>query len=329
VDLSIVLPIRDERDNVEPLFDEIAAALLPTGKSFEIIAVDDGSRDGTVEILRQLAAARPYVKLLIFRRNHGQSAAFDAGFRHAAGDVVVTMDADRQNDPGDIPALLARLDEGFDVVTGWRKSRRDGFALRRLPSLLANALIRAITGTKVHDLGCSLRVYRRAITDELRVYGEMHRFIAVLAEDLGAKVGEQVVNHRARAAGRSKYGLGRTFRVLLDLCTVWFLKRFQTKPIYVFGGIGALMAAVGSLLCVIVLVQKFQLGVWVHRNPLFSIAVMCFLMAMQFIGAGLLAEMIVRTYFESQGKPSYSIAARVGFGPAAKPTAGDPDARLP
>ena len=325
MDLSIVLPIRDERDNVEPLFDEIAAALAPTGKSFEIIAVDDGSRDGTIEVLRKLAAARPYVKLLIFRRNHGQSAAFDAGFRHAAGDVVVTMDADRQNDPADIPALLARLDEGdgFDVVTGWRKSRRDGFALRRLPSLLANALIRTITGTKVHDLGCSLRVYRRAITDELRIYGEMHRFIAVLAEDLGAKVGEQVVNHRARPAGRSKYGLGRTFRVLLDLCTVWFLKRFQTKPIYVFGGIGALMALTGSVLCVIVLAQKFQAGVWVHRNPLFSIAVMCFLMAMQFIGAGLLAEMIVRTYFESQGKPSYSIAARVGFGDDAN----DPGAR--
>ncbi len=313
MDLSIVLPIRDERENVEPLFDEIEAAVVPTGKSFEIIAIDDGSRDGTVEILRRLCAQRPYVKVLVFRRNHGQSAAFDAGFRHATGDVVVTMDADRQNDPADIPALLAKLDEGYDVVTGWRMRRRDGFTLRRLPSLIANALVRIITGTKVHDLGCSLRVYRRAITDELRIYGEMHRFISVLAEDLGARVGELVVNHRARIAGESKYGLSRAFRVLLDLCTVWFLKRYQTKPIYIFGGIGALMAFAGTVLCAIVLVEKFQMGVWVHRNPLFLIAIMCFLMAMQFIGAGLLAEMIVRTYFESQGKPQYTIAARMGW----------------
>ncbi|HEY0706481.1 MAG TPA: glycosyltransferase, partial [Polyangia bacterium] len=225
------------------------------------------------------------------------------------------------NDPSDIPALLAKLDEGdgYDVVTGWRLHRQDGFALRRLPSLLANFLIRAITGTRVHDLGCSLRVYRRAITDELRLYGEMHRFIAVLAEDLGARVGELVVNHRARPTGRSKYGLGRTMRVLLDLCTVWFLKRYQTKPLYIFGGIGAVMALAGTILCVIVLLEKFQLGVWVHRNPLFSIAVMLFLMAMQFIGAGLLAEMIVRTYFESQGKSSYTIAARIGLEPPAEP----------
>jgi glycosyltransferase involved in cell wall biosynthesis len=319
LDLSVVLPIRDERENVGPLFDEIEAALRPTGKSFEIIAVDDGSRDGTTALLRQLAATRPHLKVLIFRRNHGQSAAFDAGFRHASGQVVVTLDADGQNDPADIPKLLTKLDETnergerFDVVSGWRQRRQDGLAMRRVPSWLANALIRWITGTRVHDLGCSLRVYRRAVTDELRLYGEMHRFIAVLAEDLGAGVAEVVVNHRARASGRSKYGLGRTLRVLLDLCTVWFLKRYQTKPIYVFGGIGAVMAFAGVVLCAIVLVEKFQLGVWVHRNPLFSIAVMCFLMAMQFIGAGLLAEMIVRTYFESQGKPSYSIAARINL----------------
>jgi glycosyltransferase involved in cell wall biosynthesis len=321
LDLSIVLPIRDERENLEPLFDEIEAALAPLHKRFEIIAVDDGSRDGTTQVLRRLAAERPHVKVLIFRRNHGQSAAFDAGFRHATGQVVVTMDADRQNDPADIPRLLAKLEEvesdgtAFDVVTGWRQNRKDGLALRRVPSRLANTLIRWITGTRVHDLGCSLRVYRRAITSELRLYGEMHRFISVLAEDLGARVGEVVVNHRPRPSGRSKYGLARTVRVLLDLCTVWFLKRYQTKPIYVFGGIGAVMALAGAVLCGVVLVEKFQLGVWVHRNPLFLIAIMCFLMAMQFIGAGLLAEMIVRTYFESQGKPSYSIAARLNFPP--------------
>ena len=305
--------MRDERDNLVPLVDEIEQALTAAGKRFEIIAVDDGSRDGTTEILRRLQSERSYLKALIFRRNHGQSAAFDAGFRHASGDVVVTMDSDRQNDPRDLPALLAKLDEGYDVVTGWRRNRKDHFVFRRFPSRMANQLVRIITGTRIHDLGCSLRVYRREISDELRLYGEMHRFVAVLAEDLGARVGELEVNHRPRVAGRSKYGLVRTFKVLVDLFTVWFLKRYQTKPSYVFGGAGAVMSLAGLGLSAYVLWQKLAHGVWVHRNPLFSIAVMCFLMSMQFLGSGLLAEMIVRTYFESQGKPSYSIAAKLGF----------------
>jgi glycosyltransferase involved in cell wall biosynthesis len=313
--ISLVLPMLDERDNVVPLLDEIEQALQPLGFPFEVIAVDDGSRDGTTEILRRLSGERPYLKVLVFRRNHGQSAAFDAGFRHASGDVVVTMDADRQNDPRDIPTLLARLQEGegYDVVTGWRRKRMDGLVLRRLPSRMANWLIRLITGTTVHDLGCSLRVYRREITDELRLYGEMHRFVVVLAEDLGARVAEVEVHHRPRQAGRSKYGLRRTFKVLLDLCTVSFLKRYQTKPLYVFGGVGALLFLLGSALCGLVLWQKFGEGVWVHRNPVFSIAVTCYLMSVNFIGVGLLAEMIVRTYFESQNKASYTIGARHGF----------------
>jgi len=313
MDISVVLPIYNERDNIAPLLDELEAVLSPLGKTFEVIAVDDGSRDGTVEILRQAAADRSYLRVLFFRRNSGQAAAFDAGFRAASGDLVVTMDADLQNDPADIPKMIAKLGEGFDVVTGWRKKRRDGFVLRKVPSRIANFIIRRLTGTEIHDLGCSLKVYRRHVTDELRLYGEMHRFISVLADGLGARVGEVVVNHRPRVAGKSKYGLRRTVKVLLDLTTVWFMRRYQTKPIYVFGGLGALMlfAAVG--LSGVVLYEKFADGTWVHRNPLFLIAITCVLMGMQSIGTGILAELIVRTYFESQGKTAYTIASRVGF----------------
>ena len=317
MDISVVLPIYNERENLLPLLDEIERALAATNKRFEVIAVDDGSRDGSGEILRQEVARRPYLRVLAFRRNSGQSAAFDAGFRAASGDLVVTMDADLQNDPGDIPALIAKLDEGFDVVTGWRKHRKDGAVLRRLPSRIANFLIRKLTGTEIHDLGCSLKVYRRHVTDEMRLYGEMHRFISVLADGLGAHVGEVVVNHRARSAGESKYGLMRTFKVLLDLTTVWFMRRYQTKPIYLFGGLGVLMFGAAFLLSAVVLYEKFAFGDWVHRNPLFLISITLSLMGMQSIGTGILAELIVRTYFESQGKTAYSIASRAGFPPGA------------
>ena len=317
MDISVVLPIYNERENLIPLLDEIERALAPTNKRFEIIAVDDGSRDGSGDILRQEVARRPYLRVLVFRRNSGQSAAFDAGFRAATGDLVVTMDADLQNDPNDIPALIAKLDEGFDVVTGWRKHRKDGAVLRKLPSRMANFLIRKLTGTEIHDLGCSLKVYRRHVTDEMRLYGEMHRFISVLADGLGAHVGEVVVNHRARRAGESKYGLMRTFKVLLDLTTVWFMRRYQTKPIYLFGGLGVLMFGAALLLSAFVLYEKLAFGDWVHRNPLFLISITLSLMGMQSIGTGILAELIVRTYFESQGKTAYSIASRAGFPPDA------------
>ncbi|HET6150844.1 MAG TPA: glycosyltransferase family 2 protein [Polyangia bacterium] len=315
MDISVVLPVYNERDNLVPLLDEIERVLTATHKRFEVIAVDDGSRDGSAEVLRQAVAQRPYLRVLFFRRNSGQSAAFDAGFRAATGDLVVTMDADLQNDPQDIPALVAKLDEGYDVVTGWRKHRKDGVMLRKLPSLVANFIIRRLTGTEIHDLGCSLKVYRRHVTDELRLYGEMHRFISVLADGLGARVGEVVVNHRARRAGESKYGLMRTFKVLLDLTTIWFMRRYQTKPIYLFGGLGVLLFAGAFVISAVVLYEKWSEGVWVHRNPLFLIGITCALMGMQSIGTGILAELIVRTYFESQGKTAYSIASRAGFPP--------------
>ena len=313
MDISVVVPIYNELENLAPLIAEIEGALEPTGKSFEIIAVDDGSDDGSVELLKKLAGEHACLRAVFFRTNSGQAAAFDAGFRNASGDIVVTIDADLQNDPKDIPALIEKLESGFDVVTGWRKDRKDGALLRKIPSRIANRMIRWMTGTQVHDLGCSLKVYRKHVTDEMRLYGEMHRFISVLAASQGAKIGEMVVNHRARRAGVSKYGIMRTIKVLLDLMTVTFLRGYHSKPIYVFGTLGMLMFGAGTLLSAFVLWEKYDQGAWVHRNPLFMIAIMLFLMAFQFIGTGILAEVIVRTYFESQDKTAYTIASRAGF----------------
>jgi len=320
MDISVVLPVYNERENLLPLLDEIERVLTGMNKRFEVIAVDDGSRDGSARVLREAVAQRTYLRVIEFRRNSGQSAAFDAGFRAATGELVITMDADLQNDPADIPALIAKLEEGegFDVVTGWRKHRKDGAVLRKLPSSIANFMIRRLTGTRIHDLGCSLKVYRHYVTDEMRLYGEMHRFISVLADGQGARVGEVEVNHRARRAGQSKYGLMRTFKVLLDLTTIWFMRRYQTKPIYLFGGLGVLMFLGAFVISGVVLYEKFIDGVWVHRNPLFLIGITCALMGVQSIGTGILAELIVRTYYESQGKTAYSIASRAGFPPDAQ-----------
>lgn len=322
-ELSVILPMYNEVDNVAPLLAEIEEALA--GTTFEVVAVDDGSRDGTRELLRKLAKDKPYLRVVLFRRNSGQSAAFDAGFRAASGRVVVTMDADRQNDPKDVPRLVAKLDEGFDLVTGWRRDRKDGVFLRKIPSRIANAFIRWVTGTRIHDLGCSLKVYRREITDEIRLYGEMHRFLVPLAEHQGARVAELEVHHRPRTAGVSKYGLSRTVKVLLDLLTVWFFRRYQTKPIYVFGGAGFAMLATSALLAAYVLYEKLALDIWVHRNPLFLLAMFSALLGVQSLGMGLLAEIIVRTYFESQGRSPYPIAERLGFREPTPERAGLPE----
>lgn len=312
-DISVLLPIHNEKDNLKPLTDEIFRALQPTGKSFEIIMVDDASRDGSREVIRDLCQKHPEAKALFFRSNRGQTAAFDAGFRAAQGNLIVTMDADRQNDPSDIPMMLQMIDQGFDFVSGWRKNRKDGFLLRKFPSKIANWLIRRITKTKIHDLGCSLKCYRKEITDELRLYGEMHRFIGPLCEMAGARVGEVEVHHRPRVAGESKYGLTRTFKVVLDLITIWFLRGYETKPIYVFGGMGSAMVGLGSLIWTYVLYEKYFLDVWVHRNPLFIIGTVLFVIGIQFIALGLLAELIIRTYFESQSRRPYSVSEKIGF----------------
>jgi glycosyltransferase involved in cell wall biosynthesis len=315
VGLSIVIPVHNEVENLTPLLDEIDEALSAQKRTHEIIVVDDGSTDGTAPLLRKLAAERASLKAIFFRRNFGQTAAFDAGFRAAAGDVVVTLDGDLQNDPHDVPAMVDKLDEGFDLVAGWRKKRQDGMFLRKIPSRIANWLIRRVTGTKIHDLGCSLRVYRREVTEELRLYGEMHRFISVLADSMGARIAEVEVNHRPRRAGSSKYGLRRSVKVLLDMLTVIFLRRYQTKPIYVFGGLGIFMMALSVGMSGYVLWEKLHDGVWVHRNPLFILAVMSALVGVQLLATGLVAELIIRTYYESADRRAYSIASRAGFDP--------------
>lgn len=313
MDISVILPVYNESQNIHLVLDELAEVLSSLGKQFEIIAVDDGSTDGSREILKDLAKQKSYLKAIFFRKNAGQTAAFDAGFNAASGEVIVTMDSDLQNDPHDIPKMIAKLGEGCDFVTGWRKNRQDGFWLRKIPSKMANWLIRKITGTLIHDLGCSLKVYKRSITDEMHLYGEKHRFISVIADSIGARVCEIEVNHRARHAGHSKYGLSRTVKVLLDLIAISFMQRYQTKPIYVFGSSGFLMIFMSAVLSAYVLWEKLALSVFVHRNPLFLIAIVLFLTGVQLLGLGIVAEMIVRSYYESEGKTPYSIHSRVGF----------------
>lgn len=320
--LSVLIPVFDEEANLRPLLAELETVLHGMGEPFEIIFVDDGSRDSSPHLLHRFAREKPWVKAILFRRNAGQTSAFDAGFRHARGELIVTMDSDLQNDPHDIPKMVKMLrEEGYDFIAGWRKVRRDGFILRTFPSRIANAIIRRVTGTKIHDLGCSLKVYRRELVRELRLYGEMHRFIGVLMEGLGARVGEFEVNHRPRHAGESKYNLLRTFKVLLDLLTVWFLQGYRTKPSYVFGGIGALLIAASGALCGFVLWEKFALDVWVHRNPLFIIAMIFGVVGTQFLGLGLLAELVIRTYFEASGITPYSIASQPPYRTAPEPAA--------
>jgi glycosyltransferase involved in cell wall biosynthesis len=311
--VSVVIPVHNEVENLVALLDELEAVLSSQNRSYEVILIDDGSVDGTSGLLRKLTTERSYLKAIFFRRNFGQTAAFDAGFRAAAGTLVVTMDGDLQNDPHDIPAMLDRLEGDCDMVAGWRRNRQDALVLRKVPSRIANWLIRKATGTTIHDLGCSLRAYRREVTEELRLYGEMHRFISVLAQNMGARIAEVEVNHRPRRAGVSKYGLRRTVKVMLDLMTVMFMRRYQTKPIYVFGGLGCLMVALSTAIYGYVLWEKLHEGVWVHRNPLFLVAVMGTLVGVQLLATGLIAELIIRTYYESQDKRAYSIASRSGF----------------
>lgn len=313
MDLSILVPVYNEVDNLSMLLVEIRDALSVGKYSYEVIAIDDGSTDGSRALLEQLAVEFRFLKVIYFRVNAGQSAAFDAGFRHASGKFVVTMDGDRQNDPQDIIPMVQLLEKnGYDFVSGWRRKRKDNF-VRTIPSRIANWIIRKVTRTRLHDMGCSLKAYRKEISDDLRLYGEMHRFIAVLAEMSGARVAEFEVHHRPRVAGVSKYGLTRTFKVLLDLVSVWFTKSFQTKPIYVFGGMGLCLLGLSSLIFGYVLYEKIFLEIWVHKNPLFMLGVMLSVISIQFLGLGLVAELLVRTYFESQQRTPYRISKKLGF----------------
>jgi glycosyltransferase involved in cell wall biosynthesis len=312
--VSIVIPCFEEEATVPRLMaalDDAVATLAGQRRPAEVIVIDDGSRDKTWARLCEAAGSRPWLRLVRFRRNFGQTAAMAAGFARARGDVIVPMDADLQNDPADIPALLDRVEEGFDVVSGWRKNRYDSAVTRKIPSRIANWLIGRVSGLRLHDYGCTLKAYRREVLEPVRLYGEMHRFIPIYAKWSGANVTEMVVRHHPRTEGRSKYGLGRTLKVVLDLMTVKLLGDYSTKPLYFFGKYGFLLCAAGVGVGIITLLQKIIEGTWVHRNPLLLLAVLLFIVGIQLIGLGLLAELQVRTYHEAQEKPTYLVAEEV------------------
>lgn len=310
VDISVVVPLLNEKDNLRTLHREITETM--TGKlcseySYEIVFIDDGSNDGSFDLLKDIQSGDPMVRVIKFRRNFGQTAAMSAGFEHCRGEIIVAMDADLQNDPADIPMLIDKVNEGYDIVSGWRKERKDKAITRRLPSQVANYIIRRITHVDIHDFGCTLKAYKREILQEMRLYGEMHRFIPAVAKWSGARVGEVEVNHRPRGAGDTKYGLSRTYKVVLDLITVQFLGSYSTKPLYVFGRWGIFSAIFSVLMFALVIYQKFQYNFSMNRNPLLILATMLFTASIQFVMMGLLAELLVRTYHESQNRPTYVI----------------------
>ena len=314
--ISVVVPVYNEQDNVGPLIEGLTGVLESLGRPHEVIVVDDGSTDLTATRLREAAARFPALRAVRLRGNFGQSAALAAGFDLARGELVVTMDGDCQNDPADIPRLLDTLEEGYDVVSGWRRERQDALWSRRVPSQLANALISWITGVHLHDYGCALKVYRREILRDIALYGEMHRFLPALARWVGATIAEIPVAHRPRRQGSSKYGLGRTVRVLLDLLTVKFLMSYWTRPIQIFGLLGLCLGGAGVLLGGLLSYQKLVQRVPLANRPMLLLAVLLVLVGFQFVSIGLLGEMLVRTYHESQQKPVYIIREVISGGPA-------------
>lgn len=305
--VSVVVPLYNEVESVPHLLDAIAQVLQHEGLAYEIIAVDDGSTDGTTALLKRLAQARTDVRAVLLRRNYGQTAAMSAGFNHAKAPVIATLDGDLQNDPADIPQLLAKLEEGYDLVSGWRKQRQDAALTRLLPSKLANILISKVTGVALHDYGCSLKVYRAELVADMHLYGELHRFLPALAFIEGAKIAELPVNHRARQFGASKYGLSRTFRVLMDLLTIYFMKRFLTRPMHAFGWFGLGATTIGLGLGLHLTYVKLVLGQSIGQRPLLTLAVLLMLVGLELFCFGLLAELLMRTYHESQGRPIYRV----------------------
>jgi glycosyltransferase involved in cell wall biosynthesis len=310
--LSVVIPIFNEELNVTPLYKELKAVLEGMRTKYEVIFVDDGSVDMSGEILEQLAQGDKAIKVIRFRKNFGQTAAIAAGVEHAHGEVIVTMDGDGQNDPRDIPRLVERLEQGYDVASGWRKHREDPLLNKRFPSTLANGLISWLTGVKLHDYGCTLKAYRRDILKDVHLYGEMHRFIPAYASWVGATITEMEVAHHPRRHGRSKYGLSRTTSIILDLITILFLQRYSTKPIRLFGGAGMTLFGLGILAGLFVLYRRIIWGgVWI--SPMILIAFFFITMGVMFILLGLIAEIIIRTYHESQGKPIYAIKSTMNL----------------
>jgi glycosyltransferase involved in cell wall biosynthesis len=306
IQVSVVVPLLNEQDNLAPLYEQIRQALADKYR-YEILFIDDGSTDNSPSILAGLLKEDRRVRVICFRKNFGQTAALSAGFEHARGDIIVAIDGDLQNDPADIPAMIDRLNDGYDVVSGWRKKRHDNAVTRLLPSKIANWLIGMITGVRLHDFGCTLKVYHRDVLNETKLYGEMHRFIPALASRSGARIAEMVVNHRPRVAGKAKYGLARTWKVILDLVTVKFLLSFSTKPIQLFGGWGLLALLVGVVSGIEVIVAKVFKGRDMTGNPFLFLTILLLVVGIQFIFMGLLAELLVRTYHESQDRPTYVI----------------------
>ena len=307
IDLSVVAPIYNEVESIPRLIEAIASAVAPTGLNYEIICVDDGSSDGSVELLKELAASRHDLCVVLLRRNYGQTPAMAAGFHQARGRVIVTMDGDLQNDPRDIPMMLSTLNKGYDLVSGWRKNRKDAALTRTFPSKIANFLIGRITGVRLHDYGCSLKAYRSELVADMNLYGELHRFLPALAYIEGARITEVPVNHHARQFGQSKYGLGRTFRVLMDLFTIFFIKTFLTRPMHVFGGAGISSLLLGSGMGLYLTILKLFLGQDIGNRPLLVLTVVLLLGGIQLFSFGLLAELQMRTYHESQNRPIYRV----------------------
>ncbi len=311
-ELSLFLPVLDEEENLRPMHAKIAAALDALGKTAEVIFVDDGSTDKSLEILKEIAAGDDRVRVISLRRNYGQTAAMSAGIDAAKGDILIPMDADLQNDPADINRLLDKLDEGYDVVSGWRKNRQDKLISRKIPSQIANRIISWIGGVPLHDYGCSLKAYRRDVIQDVKLYGEMHRFIPIYASWAGARVTEIPVDHHARTMGKSKYGISRTIKVVFDLMTIKFMASYGTKPIYVFGTFGMLAFFLSVIAGIWAIVLKLY-GTSFILTPLPVITVVMLAISMQFFLMGLLAELLVRTYHESQNKAIYAVREKIGF----------------
>ena len=306
-EISVVVPMRNEAPNVEQLYRELTASLEAFGRPFEVLAIDDGSTDDTFTLLAALQANDARLRVIRFRRNFGQTAAFAAGFAYASGRYIVTMDGDLQNDPDDIPAMVEQLERGADIVAGWRKDRKDPFINRRLPSIVANWIISRATDVRLHDYGCSLKVLRAEVVKPMKLYGEMHRFLPAIASEMGVRIEERVVNHRARMHGKSKYGISRTIRVILDLLTVKFLISYSTRPLHIFGLLGLMMGFAGTLVCAYLAWVRLFSYEAIGNRPLLLLGILLVFTGLQLVTLGLLAEMQARTYHESQNKPVYVI----------------------
>ncbi len=311
--LSVVIPAYNEEENVPILYEKLKKVLDGLGQDYEIIFVDDGSTDGTYQRLKQLAEKDSRLKVIRFKRNYGQTAAMSAGFEHAKGNVIITLDADLQNDPEDIPILLEKLEEGYHVVSGWRKDRKDPFLSRKLPSMVANWLISKITGVHLHDYGCTLKAYRAEVVKDLELFGDMHRFLPALTKRGGAKITEVVVRHHPRMFGRSKYGIGRTVRVLLDIMLVKFLNEYINKPLYMFGSVGFLLLGLGLFSLFYLIFLKLFLEEPIGRRPLLILSVLLVLAGIQLISTGLLAELLIRIYYRTKDTKPYIIQEKINL----------------